>query len=130
MKLSKRRHRLWRYWIRALRKHLNPGVPVEVRTIKMAGHGDSDGVVKLGRLVKIVISVSNTSTWQERKDTLIHEWAHSMEWSAHWFDDSPKKEHGETWGVWYAKAYELITDTLWQDMKDRKLLHRTDIRGE
>ena len=110
MKLSPRRRRVWRCLIRKLKGELPPGVPVTVRTQKLKDiSGDSDRVMKLGRMVGIRIRISDDPCWSCRVDTLIHEWAHAMEWSAHWVDGSPKQDHGETWGVWYAKAYCLLS---------------------
>ncbi len=124
MKLNKRQHRLWRYSIHQLRKHFPPGVPVRVVTRPLRGFvADCDGVIKLGRLVEIVIRINPNQCWKCKRDALIHEWAHAMEWAAIWTDDSPKKDHGETWGVWYSKIYKLLTDDLWQDMKERGLIH-------
>ena len=124
MKLSKRQHRLWRYSIHKLRKHFSPGVPVRVVTKPLKGYdADCDGVIKLGRLVEIIICINPKQCWKCKRDALVHEWAHAMEWAANWTDDSPKKDHGETWGVWYSKIYKLLTDDLWQDMKERGLIH-------
>ena len=123
MKLSSRERKLWCYKIAQLKKHFAPGVPIEVRTIPLKSVcGDCAGVMKLGRMVKIVIRVSSNTPWKVRADTLIHEWAHAMEWEANWTDVSPKKEHGETWGVWYAKIYRHLVDECWEDMKSRGLL--------
>jgi hypothetical protein len=131
MKLSKRRHKLWRYKINQLRKHFNPGVPVEVRTRPMNCEADCDGVIKLGRLVKVVIRINSKSTWMERSDSLVHEWAHAMEWEANWSDESPKLDHGETWGVWYAaKIYQHLFDHCWEEMKQRKLLSPKQLKSE
>jgi len=130
MKLSKRRHRLWRYMIHQLRKNFNPGVPVKVRTSPLLDDGDSDGVIKLGRLVKVIIRIDSKSTWTERSDSLVHEWAHAMEWEANWADDGPKEEHGATWGVWYAKIYQHLFDHCWDDMKQRKLLSPKQLKLE
>jgi hypothetical protein len=125
MNLSKRRRRLWNFYVSTLKEKMPPGVPVTVRTQKMKVSGDSLGVMKLGRMVGIVIRINDGSCWQCRIDTLMHEWAHSMEWSAHWADGSPKEDHGETWGVWYAKIYKLLVDDSWEEMKKRNLLHRS-----
>jgi hypothetical protein len=126
MKLNKRQRRLWDYRIRQLKRHFNPGVPVQVKTVPtstLKGYdGDSDGIIKLGRLVKIIIRINADCSWKEKSDALMHEWAHAMEWDANWTDDSPKKEHGETWGVWYAKIYSYLIDTCWEEMKKLGLL--------
>lgn len=111
--------------IHQLKTHFDPGVPVEVKTVTLKGlSGDCDGVMKLGRMVKVVIRVGQKGCWKCKMDTLMHEWAHAMEWSANWVDGSPKKEHGETWGVWYAKIYQHLIDECWEDMRGRGLLHR------
>ena len=125
MKLSKRQHRLWRYSINQLKKNFSPGVPIVVRTTPIKNFdADCDGVIKLGRLVKIIIRINTNQCWKCKRDALVHEWAHGMEWAANWTEDSPKKDHGETWGVWYSKIYKLLTDDLWQDMKERGLIHK------
>jgi len=125
MKLSKRQKRLWRYMIHQLKKNFSPGVPVEVRTRPIKGvYADCLGAMKLGRMVKIIITIGSKNVWKVKQDCLIHEWAHAMEWEANWTDESPKREHGATWGVWYAQIYEHLMDKCWPDMKERGLLHQ------
>ena len=134
MKLSSRQRKLWQYMICQLKKQFPPGVPVEVKTVpdsRLTGlDADCDAVIKLGRMTKIVIRINSKSSWKLKYDALLHEWAHAMEWSAHWMDDSPKKDHGETWGVWYAKIYQHVVDHCWEDMKERRLLHRDQMNVE
>lgn len=109
--MSTRERCAWLRMIRSLRKNFCPGVPVRVQTARgMKDDGDCDGIMQLGRMTSIVIRISSRLTWGERVDALRHEWAHAMEWSAHWKEGSPKKVHGETWGVWYAKIYTLLDD--------------------
>jgi hypothetical protein len=108
--------------IRQLKKNFNPGVPVTVRTCRMKDSGDSVGLMRLGRMVGVLIRIEDTRCWSCRRDALLHEWAHAMEWSAHWTDDSPKKNHGETWGVWYSKIYTHLIEECWDEMKRLKLL--------
>jgi hypothetical protein len=117
--------------IRQLKRNFNPGVPVTVRTCRMKENsGDSVGVMRLGRMVGILIRVGDVKCWACRRDTLLHEWAHAMEWSAHWTDDSPKKAHGETWGVWYAKIYGFLVGECWDDMKRLGLLSREQLNAD
>lgn len=131
MKLSKRQHRLWRYMIRQLKINFDPGVPVTVKTVPLKGYdGDCAGVIKLGRMIGINIRVRKNTPWKLKVETLIHEWAHAMEWSANWLNESPKKEHGETWGVWYAKIYQHLIDDCWSDMKRKGLLHPSQMNLE
>lgn len=131
MKLNPRRRRAWRYFLSQLKKNFNPGVPVEVRTVPLNGaEGDCQGVMHLGRMVKIIIRINAKAPWRVRFDTLIHEWAHAMEWEANWTEDSPKRDHGPTWGVWYASIYTHLVETCWSDMKARGLLSAEQLKSE
>jgi len=128
MKLSKRQQRLWRYSINQLRKNFSPGVPVEVRTQPLKGIvADCDGVMKLGRMIKILIRIDPRQCWKCKHNALMHEWAHAMEWEVNWTDNSPKKDHGETWGVWFSKIYQHLIDDHWEDMKARGLIHKDQL---
>ena len=124
MKLSKRQQRLWRYLINQLKKNFSPGVPVRVKTSRLKGiSAECEAVLYLGRMTEIIISIDPRQNWKLKFDALMHEWAHAMEWSATWYEDSPKKDHGETWGVWYSKIYKHLIDEHWEDMRERGLLH-------
>lgn len=128
MKLSKRQRKLWQYSIHQLKKNFSPGVPVTVKTVPLKGiSADSQGVMHLGRMTGIIIRIDPKQDWQLKFDALMHEWAHAMEWSATWAEDSPKKDHGETWGVWYSKIYRHLIDDHWEDMKIRGLIHKDQL---
>ncbi len=124
MKLNKRERKHWQYMLHQLKKHFSPGVPVEVRSRPMKKFdADCEGVMKLGRLVKVIIRINSDRPWKVKCDSLMHEWAHGMEWEANWADDGPKEEHGATWGVWYSKIYQHLIDKCWEELKERGLLH-------
>ena len=117
--------------IRQLKIHFDPGVPVEVRTVSLkSDDGNCQGILKLGRLVKIIIRINRKTIWKVKADSLMHEWAHAMEWSANWVDGSPKKDHGETWGVWYAKIYQHLIDECWKDMVQRGLVRSDQLMDD
>jgi hypothetical protein len=42
------------------------------------------------------------STQQETEETLIHEWAHMMDWRPY---HPLTGDHAATWGVWYAAVF-------------------------
>lgn len=47
------------------------------------------------------------ATFTELRDSLIHEWAHAMSWTA----NAPGcGDHGPEWGVAYARAYNAVND--------------------
>ena len=116
---------MWQYIIRQLKNKFPPGVPVEIKTVPLNDDFDAscEGIIKLNRLIKIVILINSHVSWKIRKDSLFHEWAHAMDFEANWTDNSPKKEHGETWGVWYSKIYQYIIDDCWDDMVKKNLVN-------
>lgn len=121
--LTRLQRRRWHYALRQLRKHFNSGVPVRVVSRPASAYGgDCDGVIKLGRLIGIKIRINSEKDWCVRYETLIHEWAHAMEWEANWKDGSAKRTHGPTWGVWYAAIYEHLFDKCWGDMVRKGLI--------
>ena len=117
-KLTKRELGVWLRSIRQLRKHFDPGVPVRVASSPMALslYGDCSRIIKLGRLIEIKIRINSNVNFASRYDTLIHEWAHAMEWEANWQEGSAKRTHGPTWGVWYAAVYEHLYEKSWDDI--------------
>lgn len=130
MELNKLQRRIWLFNIKQLKKHFNPGVPTRVQTRHLQGFcGECDGVVKLGRLIGISIRINSNLTWHSRVETLIHEWAHAMEWESSWRDDSFSRIHGETWGVWYAKIYQHLFDRCWVEMGKRGLLTEAQLKA-
>jgi hypothetical protein len=121
--MNTRERKQWLYLIRQLRKNFSQTVPITVQTVNLKrAEGETSGVVKLRRLVAIRIRVRRTSCFACQWDALMHEWAHAMEWEAHEIEGSPKRDHGETWGVWYAKIYRHLVDDCWADMGKKGLL--------
>lgn len=129
MKLRKKQRRLWQYYIWQLKKHFPVGVPVIVKSRPVKGwSGSCDGAAKLGRLVDIRIIINSNMPWVIKTESLIHEWAHAMEWSSSWKDYTLKRIHNETWGVWYSKIYQHLNDRCWEDMGNRGLLTKRQMK--
>jgi hypothetical protein len=125
MKLTKQQLRAWHYIIRNLKDKFSPGVPVKVTTKPLIGYrGSCAAKIKLGRLISLDIIIDSNMPFYSKKESLYHEWAHAMDWDANWTENSPKKDHGETWGVWYAKIYKYIVDDCWNDMARKGLLSK------
>ena len=57
-------------------------------------------LAKEGR--RFTINIRHESTQQETEETLIHEWAHMMDWRPY---HPLSGDHGPTWGVWYASVF-------------------------
>lgn len=129
MILSKRRRRLWHYYIRQLKVHFHPGVPIHVRTANVRCYsGDCDATMKLGRLTAIKIRINSSRPWEVRTESLVHEWAHAMDWPNSWHDDRLVRIHNEVWGVWYSKIYQHLYDRCWVNMGERGLLTQRQLQ--
>ena len=129
MKLTKRQLSVWLYFIRQLRGNFDPGVPIVIRSLLLADFcGDCSAEIKLDRLIRIKIRINSDNPWQVKAETLIHEWAHAMEWPSSWQNHTLKRVHNETWGVWYAKIYQHLFDRCWADMGKRGLLSEEQIK--
>ena len=99
-----------------------------VKTASLKGiSAECEAIMHLGRMIGIIIRIDPRQHWRLKFDALMHEWAHAMEWEANWGEDSPKADHGETWGVWYSKIYRHLIDDHWEDMKERGLLHKDQL---
>lgn len=89
----------WTRTVNDLRKKLPPPLPVEVRTVhkcEVLGHTE-----KLGDRFRIVVLRGCVECMYA---TLVHEWSHLFDWLEH--EGHP--EHSESWGVWYARAYNVV----------------------
>ena len=129
VKLTKLQRGQWTYSICQLRKHFNPGVRVRVASYPLSGIcGDCNGIIKLRRLVEVKIRINSNRAFNERYDTLMHEWAHAMEWEANWEDGSAKRTHGPGWGVWYAAIYEHLYEKCWADMARKGLIDEIQMK--
>ena len=107
-KLSKKQRQRWSHYICALKNSLPTVYPVSVRTCDLADFGDATLVTK-GRCKGFEIRISNRLSWHERVETLIHEFAHCLDWS-HRHDADHAEHHDESWGVWYSKTYRSIQE--------------------
>jgi len=92
----------WTKTVNRLKKAIPPPYPVTVRTKKILDHD------RLGQCW-----FENGRFYVEIKRccpdcmfmTLVHEYAHLFDWH----DDI--KEHSESWGVWVARAYQIVFET-------------------
>lgn len=69
-----------------------------VRSVRMPHliYGDTS---RRGKLFEI--RISKAMSFQERIDTLLHEWAHMLAWNS----PNPNEDHGPEWGVAHARLY-------------------------
>ena len=89
--------RSWLRYIRAIRKAYPPPVPVRIRVTRRR----EAGVLHLYD-DHAHIYISESLAHQERVDTLVHEYAHLLN------GINETDEHGETWGCWYARVYQVV----------------------
>lgn len=106
MKLSKERQKKWKHFIATLKANLPTDKPVIVRTKKIKND--------LGYLINerdhYLIVICSTTTWDERVDALIHEYAHALDHEGVKHGVLKERTHSETWGIHYAKCYSLLFD--------------------
>ena len=99
MKLTKIERRRWRTLIANLRRLSTS--PTVVKTIRL----DYDGLIARHK-THYLIKVSSMLSFQQRCETLAHEWAHVLDnFERHCGDED--KQHSETWGVYYSACYRL-----------------------
>lgn len=100
----------WARCIAALRKELPPPYPVRVRTVRQLDFGTLSLERENGKRY-FDLRISCIATFTERLDALKHEWAHAL-CPTGWNDDSERDEHDEAWGIWYARAYQVVDRAL------------------
>lgn len=109
-RMTKEDRAQWLACVRRLKQQLPAAFPVVVRTrvLPRSLCGDA-ALVRRGRQTSFEIRISAELTWLERIETLIHEYAHCLNWS-HRHERLAAECHDETWGVWYAKAYRVLEE--------------------
>lgn len=92
--------------LEVLRRECPVHCPVDVRLVYALSHyGDCTHCADPERFV---VRLRAGLTVLEGRDTLVHEWAHAMDWRParpYWRDHSP------SWGVCYADAYCALFGT-------------------
>ena len=85
MRLTGKDNRKWRFYIRRIREQFPPPCPTRVRTRKLKKLFGTAEVRfdHFSRPEEIFIEIDNFYGLPIRVDTLIHEWAHIMDRTAH-----------------------------------------------
>lgn len=50
------------------------------------------------------IHIDNRLCFYCKRDTLIHEWAHALDW----WNGGNESDHGPSWGLQYGRCYECV----------------------
>lgn len=106
-KLNDDQKRRWKKWINRLKTELPTDKPVVIRTQKIS---TNDLGFFSNEPDHYYIAISKTSSWNERVDTLIHEYAHALDHEGVTAGLLKEKHHSESWGIYYAKCYSLLFD--------------------
>jgi len=69
---------------------------------------------------KGVITISVDSKQQEMIDTIIHEYAHAIDFDR---NGCGKEHHSEEWGKCYAEVYRAYLDLIHKNKEERKRNH-------
>jgi len=99
-------------YVRILKKELPAAYPVSINFVsKKISVKDDDCFAATWldlKKKKFFIQISKSKCYRCMLDSLIHEYAHILDWS-HLHDKSEEPEyHSSTWGVWYSKVYRFI----------------------
>lgn len=91
----------WRKTVNRLKRELPPPKPVKVRTKKhikgrLGQCWESNGIF----YIEIAQGCQDCMY-----STLAHEYAHLFDWH------DGIKEHSESWGCWFARAYQVVFET-------------------
>ncbi len=98
----------WLRYLHCLKRELPTAYPVAVRTCRVPHSVCGDALlVRQGRRARFRVRIGHSLSWLERVETLVHEYAHCLNWS-HRHDTLGADYHDDSWGVWYAKAYRVI----------------------
>jgi len=96
--VTREEHRRWRLYLRGLRETCPPDASVIVRRVDLSCDGKCTWTGK-----RYVVLIKRTIDYWRATDSLCHEWAHALSWTA----DGPN-EHGPEWGVAYARVYRVM----------------------
>lgn len=102
--LTKKQRLRWGRYVAALRKTHPTNPPVKIKTVPLKGvHGEAwqEGG-------EVFISINANSEYGYRVDALAHEYAHCLNRLYGRRNHPSLNEHDETWGVWYAKCFQVI----------------------
>lgn len=92
--------------VRLLKKELPPSLPIHVRRVQQK----CDGYCQK-RNGRFYITIDNRLNEQSAIDSLLHEWAHALNWKSYHDKLSPSKfeevAHDESWGIAYSKVYRF-----------------------
>lgn len=111
-RLGKSQLKRWRKYISAIKQRYPAPFPVVIRTCRMpygengAGRDCGDCVLHKG---KFFIRIGNHLDWSMRVDTLIHEYAHALNWSYR-HNKTDEHDHEDPWGIWYARLYRVVEE--------------------
>jgi len=64
----------------------------------------------IDRRLVIRMSKRTCATWSTTIDTLLHEYAHCLDWRHARIEAKGRRPHGPEWGMYYAALYEAYHD--------------------
>lgn len=103
--MNKDENRKWRKLIFWLHKNFPADLKIRVRSkhnIYYNGEKCCSLCTRYSTYIRIDIEIKQT--FQEKVDSIIHEWAHALS-----LTDSSIKEHPQSFGIAFAKIYEVYS---------------------
>lgn len=96
----------YRETLAMLRVNLPCAYPVSVRRMrKMPEDIEGDATFSRKGKWRFAIRISAKLTWSAAIDTLLHEWAHALSWTA---SHQKFKDHGPEWGLAMSRCYQAV----------------------
>ena len=93
----------WRKMLSWLRRNYPVKMKVTIRRVRNLRKKEPNIGYSEGTNRSIYIAIDYNTSFALQCDTLLHEWAHVMTWDGNDID-----EHGEEWGLAYARIYRLF----------------------
>lgn len=104
MTLSSNERKRWQIYVNAFKRELPTDRKVIVCT-RLLPPDDYGSVTVKGN--KFVISLNKHTSFEIRQETLIHEYAHVLDWSNYQDTIDEFLYHSDSWGVYYARVYRV-----------------------
>jgi hypothetical protein len=96
---------LWRTAIDDLKTEYPPEYPVLVRRRSLKSEWGRATFIPKGNGGVFSITIQPHPAFSFMLEVLIHEYAHVLDWFS---TPEPGTDHGDTWGLWYARAYRTV----------------------
>lgn len=104
MILTSNQRKRWQIYVNAFKRELPPSHPVIITTCKLSCDDVGSIIFKKN---KFIIRINKLASYAIRQETLIHEYAHVLDWNNYQDTEDEFLHHSDSWGVYYARVYRV-----------------------